>query len=466
MFKKEIILLCGLLAMGQGLLAQGYYKHNFDLTAGGGLQTAQFSLNEGGEQSPKFGWAFNANYRYQFNRHWGLGVGVGVSFYKTEVQYDNLLLSNDVMDEEVGEEENYRVSFKDWGEEQKLLNVEIPVALYFQAPLSEKWTFISDLGVKAMIPVSKEYKSVSGTIESTGYFDCTNVEYSNLPQHNLSAQDGLSGDADIKSVIVAGFVDAGVQCDLKNDNKFYMGVYFSYSLTDFCNKSDNMLYDGTNYVGMMSSDVVDKAHLMGAGVKVGFTFCRPHKLDTTGIESFSVPTPVDNEVTSIDSSAILASKHQRQQVDSVRMAEARNKRQRDQRLQETEVLSQQQNQKEKVQNSVKWLNTKLKYNFDKKPIFDESEESDYNIGVLAAFIMDNPDKKIVVTGYTGSLGSEDSNFKTGMKYALSMKQMLMDAGIPSDNILCRSMGSKKPLYPNTSADNRKKNNRIVISVLY
>ena len=49
MFKKEFILLCGLLALGQGLFAQDYYKHNFDLTAGGGLQSAQFSPDMGGD---------------------------------------------------------------------------------------------------------------------------------------------------------------------------------------------------------------------------------------------------------------------------------------------------------------------------------------------------------------------------------------------------------------------------------
>ena len=482
MLKQKIIALAAAITCMTGTVeAQTYsYKHNIDITAGGGLQSSQFDPSKG-DHNAKFGWVINGNYRRQLNEHWGVGAGIGVGFYKSKASYDTLMVSNMVVDEENGREYERKTGFDNWVEAQRMIELEIPVAAYYLTPVNEKWTFMADAGIKLMIPLWNKYKSVDGYYETTGYFeDYTNIEYSDLPQHNFQKYYDESGKADIKPIAGAGFVDAGMLYDLKHDRQLYLGLYFSYTFTNLAKKSSSHLYDGKDYIGVVSSDEVDKNHLIAAGIKVGMTLGRPKKTavadslfapaDTVFTKPDTVFAPADTVVIHVvDSSAIKLAQRQKVEQDSLKLVLEQTRLEQNKLIQQQDslqaALKKESADKAKLEAAIKWLNTNLRVNFDKsQAVVEPNEHNDKHIAVLAEYIKNYPNKIITVTGHTCNLGQEATNVKLGLKRAEAMKQELISAGIPEQNIKTKSMGSKKPIVPNTTEKNRKKNRRVEISV--
>lgn len=318
--------------------------------------------------------------------------------------------------------------------------------------------------------------------------------YANLPQHRLTTYDYFCGSSDIRDVTGAGFVDAGMLYDLKHDRKLYMGAFFSYTFTNLAEKNDDPLFNGKKYVGVVSSDNVDKTHLMSVGLKLGITFGRPRRKDTVRVDTIltvlqqvdtvvlqpdtavvkpvtveSKPDTVVVKEVVVDSAAIKLAEQQKRQLDSMRVAEeqARMERERMEREQ-AELKTKQERElaeRERIEQELKWLNTNLKVNFDKgKAVVEENEENNKHIAVLVEYIQNHPDKSIIVTGHTCNLGKEVNNVKLGLKRAEAMKQKLMEAGIPATNIGTQSMGSKQPLVPNTTEANRRINRRVELTI--
>lgn len=277
---KKLLLLAITLPLSLASFSQQqWYKHNIDVTAGGGLQSIQFKPEEG-DQKPLWGAVLNGNYRYMFNKHWGIGGGIGLDFYNARSVYDDLVLSQKGLVHEDNEEPyEFKSNFNDWKETQRLLDFEVPVAAYYMRPINEKWNFIGDLGVKLNIPLCNKYKIKDGTLKTTGYFEkATNIEYENLPQHGFDTYTSFTGKSDLRKVGASAFLDAGVLHPLKDNMSLYLGVYFAYRFTNLATESNDLLYDGQTreYVGVMSSNFVDKAHVISAGAKVGLSFGLPN----------------------------------------------------------------------------------------------------------------------------------------------------------------------------------------------
>ncbi len=470
MFKKRFLGIVASLALTIPSSAYDAYKNNIDITFGGGLQSNQINPDEGGKNSPRFGWLFNANYRHMFNEHWGLGTGLGLGYYKSKAKYKNLLISNDLVHPHNGQPYENKAQFNDWVEAQRLMDLEIPLAVYYMTPVNDKWNFIADLGGKVMIPIWNRYHTNEGELEIRGFFEeYTNIEYHDLPIHGFTKYQNFYGESDIKPVTGAAFADAGMMYKLKKNRSLYLGVYFSYSFLNLSEKHEEKLFNGKDYTGVVSSNLVDKTYLMSTGIKVGLSFGYPKiKEDTIAVEEPTAvypycdpelqPEQITKEPSEVDLEAERLAKLQKMREDSLRM-ELEKTRLEKERL-EKEIA-----QMEKVKTSIKWLNTHLKVNFDKnKAVVEPNKDNDEHIRVLSEYISDNPDKIIIVTGHTCNLGKEDYNVKLGMRRAEAMKEVMMEAGIPEKNIKLDSKGSKEPVAPNDNEVNRRKNRRVVLSI--
>ncbi len=75
------------------------------------------------------------------------------------------------------------------------------------------------------------------------------------------------------------------------------------------------------------------------------------------------------------------------------------------------------------------------------------------------------DEKVVITGHTCDIGTDQSNYYLGEWRAEVVKKYLMESGIDATRITTKSSGEKDPLVPNTSEANRKQNRRAVIELI-
>lgn len=79
---------------------------------------------------------------------------------------------------------------------------------------------------------------------------------------------------------------------------------------------------------------------------------------------------------------------------------------------------------------------------------------------------ENKNVYIEIQGHTDDLGSEEYNFKLGLKRAEAVKFYLnKEHSFPLHRMETVSYGETKPLVPNTDSENRAKNRRVVLVVM-
>lgn len=83
---------------------------------------------------------------------------------------------------------------------------------------------------------------------------------------------------------------------------------------------------------------------------------------------------------------------------------------------------------------------------------------------LAEYLKQNPNYKIEINGYTDNIGKESNNLALSYARAKSVAEFLILEKISKTRIKYNGMGSKNPIKPNNSEDNRLQNRRVEIKL--
>lgn len=84
---------------------------------------------------------------------------------------------------------------------------------------------------------------------------------------------------------------------------------------------------------------------------------------------------------------------------------------------------------------------------------------------VAKLIINNKNIKVLITGYTCDLGTEEVNLRFSIDRAESVEYYLLQQGVPSDRISTNAGLDAEPVVPNTSEHNRKLNRRVSFSII-
>jgi outer membrane protein OmpA-like peptidoglycan-associated protein len=88
---------------------------------------------------------------------------------------------------------------------------------------------------------------------------------------------------------------------------------------------------------------------------------------------------------------------------------------------------------------------------------------EYEIVEEIAKLMNNDEAlKISIEGHTDDIGSSEANDKLSLERARTIRNGLVDMGIPSKRLRIAGYGSKKPMVMNNTAENRARNRRVEI----
>jgi outer membrane protein OmpA-like peptidoglycan-associated protein len=82
--------------------------------------------------------------------------------------------------------------------------------------------------------------------------------------------------------------------------------------------------------------------------------------------------------------------------------------------------------------------------------------------LVKQYLAEDLNSEVLVTGFADNTGSSPVNLKLSTQRAEFIKQQLLDAGIPSENIVSTGKGELDPISENTTADGRAKNRRVEI----
>jgi len=101
------------------------------------------------------------------------------------------------------------------------------------------------------------------------------------------------------------------------------------------------------------------------------------------------------------------------------------------------------------------------FDFDKTTIKPQAAEI---LDRLVAFMKENPNSKVSLSGYTDSIGTEAYNQALSERRANAVKDYIVTKGIDSSRISGQGFGESKPIADNKTAAGRAKNRRVEIKV--
>ena len=102
------------------------------------------------------------------------------------------------------------------------------------------------------------------------------------------------------------------------------------------------------------------------------------------------------------------------------------------------------------------------FKFNSIALSDENKE---HLDQAAQILLSNSEVEIELLGHSCELGDKETNYNFGIMRAKEAKKYLVDKGIEAKRISVHSYGAKKPLVPNTTAENRAQNRRVEIKVI-
>jgi outer membrane protein OmpA-like peptidoglycan-associated protein len=85
-----------------------------------------------------------------------------------------------------------------------------------------------------------------------------------------------------------------------------------------------------------------------------------------------------------------------------------------------------------------------------------------NVQKLADFLTQYPQQKVLVEGYTDSIGSDSFNQELSDRRAYAVRTALMDMAISSDRVTTRGYGEAFPVADNNTTASRQLNRRVEI----
>ena len=285
------LLLAFLVAIPGSAAAQ--YRHNrgvdrpyayMGLTVGGGLGAIPVTL-ENGSQSPGMNFDLGVHYTHFFSRI-GLGFGLHVSRVGANATY-----GFEEVTEGLTHADNPRASYNlitryaDWREHQSIRVLELPLELFFRAPMGGGKLFICGAGVQFLMPLGGKYSAGGGSYTTTGVFPALGTyEVGDMPEHGFATYNEIDETAIGGLKTGVGVVaDLGVRLPLGDDGGLYIGLYGSYGLSNMVGDREGSPLLTLNardasridYHGTFAADPSAALHLLTVGVKVGLDLGAP-----------------------------------------------------------------------------------------------------------------------------------------------------------------------------------------------
>ena len=87
-----------------------------------------------------------------------------------------------------------------------------------------------------------------------------------------------------------------------------------------------------------------------------------------------------------------------------------------------------------------------------------------NINKLAQFLQENPDRKVIIEGYTDSTGSDAYNQTLSERRATSVQVALIKMGVNPSRIVTAGYGKAYPVADNASVSGRAMNRRVEVTI--
>lgn len=436
--KKGILTFISLLCILKGI-AQNGFMGTFDL--GFGAHTMKYNVAEG-EYSPSFGVEIGGTCSYYFTNNIGVGIGSYLGLYQSKYtlshEYTSSILYD--TDNDYTYQTNLDVSLD---EKHKLLMLNIPISFRAKFNFGDDWCFYANEGAMLNIPVYTHYKS-SLTQTSTAHYFEPNIDFHDMPNHGFSTESyNQKGDFKLNKLGFSPFVEVGVSRPISTKCSLYLGLYFSYNVTNLLkdNKND-FAYFEPGYVPSSStafaSNLTNDLKSLSLGMNIGIIFKENIKRVQTYDDSLSVLEEIAQEPDTLLSLPVLDT------IPCIDFEEVNNDTLNVVTPHEIEV-------KKVVKRIDKSKKVRLLCTHGVKTllVFKESLSEEFSPEVtkklnnIAKSMVANPTEKVVIFSENTQRSNNIYAVKKEVTFLYKIKKYLVSCGVKSSQIVFSMDGSNK-----------------------
>jgi Outer membrane protein beta-barrel domain len=261
--------------------------------------------SSGGNGLLKIGGGLGIGYTYFLSNHWDIATGLDFMYNQNSYQLnDGTIINSYEVDDQTSAFE-YRVTPKNYNEEQHFVSLAVPIFLHYSSMLSRQTKWYLGLGGKILFPGKQTIKASADQMQISGYYPDLNILIDDLPSHGFGKVYSWKGETSVNlepTVLIS--IETGLIFTLKENMKLYTGIYADYGLTDLAKSNSNsniVTYspDGISNLqakGLIENQkIVDNARYFSAGIelKLGFSLTK-QKTAATKIVPVQSITEVNN----------------------------------------------------------------------------------------------------------------------------------------------------------------------------
>jgi len=391
----------------------------------------------------------------------GIGIGAGIGHTRTlAVLKDNY--TKDVNDPGyiTGDPEaRYDLTYnlEDFKERQRVWAVEIPLTMQLEKKFANGRNGIYfGFGVKGYIPFSANVSFPESTLDLKKIDDKglnwhptdKNIDV-HLGEYDLSAHSARNKMRCSIDVIA----DFGGIFGISRSTDLYIGIYGSYGFLDITPKEKTT---GVTFVpdqrvdfnGFVAS-TDKKWNLIQAGLKLGFHFL-PCASCGNGEYMNDLKRKYMDEMMKKKNEPIIVTNTVQEYYYIVPTVSQ-------------ELLEENDPAKKKaiLDLAESLSNIKILFDLDKDiPKLDDNKKD--HIKRASELLRDNPDLKVIVTGYTSPEGTRAHNQDLGNRRAVAVRQHFIDRGVPQDQIAVQNYTAEDPEHKQAIPEKDYKEQRAVI----
>ena len=447
-----------------------FCPHRIWLHFGGGYASNTFKQIKDISKRASYFVMAEVGYTYFFHRNVGIGLGVGIHHTGAIAKINDSRTLFGTFDPNYNPNtptytsdydglDKYDLTYtaKNLKERQNMWAIEVPLVLQFEKKWGKNGIY-AGIGVKGYFPFSTRVGFKDGTIETDKIYDPNlNVLYKKNLETHLDPRDFKGNSVKVKMrYSVDILADFGGIFGIARSTDIYLGVYGSYGFLNILPKK------GINLEQLMTNDFVlsqiadqyvnttKKWNLWQVGAKVGFHFL-PCKSCGNDEYMNDLKRKYMNEMMKKQKEPIVVTNTVEYYYFVPTVAQ--------------ELLDETENNPEKkkaIMDLAQSLsNIKILFNLDKDiPLLDDNKRM--HIDRAVQLLKENPDLKVIISGYTSPEGTKDHNRDLGNRRAIAVKKIFTDKGVPFDQIATQNFIAEDPQHKLDIPETDWKEQRAVI----